>query len=185
MNLEQVLNDKTLSALSFLLIGLWAWARHQPALSGEKTRTILATILRVACGFLLVFASFDKILDPAQFSKMMVTCYDILPAALVPLASVVIPWLEFFTGVCLIAGFKWRGAALLFCGLMALYSGLIVWDLFHGIDCNCGCFKMDSTEKMTWWTVLRDTGFFTVGSIVLISPRTSAALDELRTSDPS
>ena len=182
MKLEGFLNDKTLSALGLFLAALWSWVRY--GLKGKGIDTI-ATLLRVACGLLLLFASFDKVLDPAQFAKMIKTCYDILPAALVPLAAVVIPWLELFTGACLILGFRWRGAALVFCFLMALYSLTIVWDLFNGVDCNCGCFKMDSQEKMTWWTVLRDTGFLAVGSLVLTSDRTLAALEDLFRSDPS
>jgi len=177
MTLEQFLNDKTLSALSLALVVLWAWARDR--------REILATVLRVACGFLLLFASFDKVQDPGQFSKMIVTCYDILPTALVPLAAVVIPWLELFTGLCLILGLRWRGASLVFCLLMAAYSLTIVWDLLHGVDCNCGCFKMDSSEKMTWWTVLRDLGFLAAGSIVLTAPKTRYSLDAWRDPEAS
>ena len=182
MKLEEVLNDKTLSALGLALIALWTWAHYGRK---QKGSVALVTLLRLACGLLLLFASFDKVLDPGQFSKMIKTCYDILPPALVPLAAVVIPWLELFTGACLILGFRWRGAALVFCSLMAVYSLTIVWDLFHGVDCNCGCFKMDSGEKMTWWTVLRDGVFFTAGFIVLTASRTLATLEDLFFSRPA
>jgi putative oxidoreductase len=186
MKIEQLLNDPVLSVLGLALVGLWAWTRSRSNARPEnKVGTALETLLRVACGALFLFASFDKILDPAQFSKMMVTCYNFLPAALVPLASVVIPWLECFTGISLILGFRWRGAALIFCGLMVLYTCAIVWDLAHGVDCSCGCFKMDSAEKMTGWTVLRDSVFFILGYIVMTSTRTLAALDDRLTSDAS
>jgi putative oxidoreductase len=180
MKYEEWFNDLTLSAISIVLIVLWLAVRQRtnPAnpLFGEKTA---ATVLRMACGLLLTAASLDKVGDALVFSRIIKECYNVLPDPLIPLAAVIIPWFEFFTGLCLITGTKWRGAALVFTGLMLVYALTISWDLLHGIDCNCGCFKMDSKEKMTWWTVLRDAGFFGMGLIVLVSPDTYAALDRL------
>jgi uncharacterized membrane protein YphA (DoxX/SURF4 family) len=178
MKIDEILNDKVLCAFSLLLILLWAGVKYRfyslPRMNGE---TAAATLLRIACGLLLFSASLDKIGDPVSFSDLIKECYKFLPALLVPLAAVVIPWLEFFAGLCLISGFRWRGAAFIFCGLMAVYSIAISWDVLHGIDCSCGCFDKNSTEKMTWWTVLRDVEFLGMGLIVLGSSRTYAALD--------
>ena len=167
------LTDPVLTVLAFSLVALWfvASARSKSSLQKGGSAPV-ATLLRIACGLLLVAASVDKVGDPATFAKIIHECYDILPAALVPLASVTIPWLEFFTGLCLVLGFRWRAAALIFCTLMAVYILTIGWDLSRGVDCNCGCFKMDSSEKMSIWTLLRDLGFLGMGFIVLVSPRT-------------
>lgn len=180
MSFAESLNDKTLSFAGFLLIALWASLKY-PLRSPARADWDIpaATLLRIACGLLLTGASLDKVGDPAGFLKIIKECYDVLPASLVPLAAVVIPWLEFFTGLCLLTGFQWRGAALVFCALMLVYTPTVTWDLLHGIDCNCGCFKMDSAEKMSWWTVLRDVGFLGMGCIVLFSPSTRLALDRL------
>ena len=173
MSIFELLNDKTLSGLGFLLILLWYGAKARlyswPNRDGETTA---ATLLRVVCGFILAGASLDKLGDPTLFSKIIKECYDIVPGPLVGPTTVVIPWLEFFSGLCLISGFKWRGAALIFCALMITYSCAITGDLLRGIDCNCGCFQMDSKEKMTWWSVARDLAFFVMGFIILVSPRT-------------
>ena len=178
MNPADWLTDPILTGVALFLLALWLLVSRQTAPGlAEGGSAPMATLLRVACGLLLVAASVDKVGDPATFAKIMRECYDILPAALVPLASVVIPWLEFFTGLCLVAGFRWRAAALLFCGLMVVYILTIGWDLSRGVDCNCGCFKMDSNEKMSFWTLLRDVGFLGMGFIVLVSPRTRLALD--------
>ncbi len=141
-------------------------------------KAIAATFLRVACGGLLVYASYDKLGDSARFSNIVAE-YHALPAALVPLAAVVVPWLEFFTGACLMAGFRWRGAAFVFCVLMAVYSLALGWNLAHGVEMNCGCFSMDSTEKVTWWTIGRDLLFLGMGLLVLTASHTYAALDRL------
>ncbi len=180
MKTDELLNDKVLCALSLFLVLVWAGAwRRLYTLPRLDTETAAATLLRIACGFLLAGASLDKLGDAGAFLGLIKECYFYVPAPLQPLAAVVIPWLEFFTGLCLISGFRWRGAALVFCVLMAAYTLAITWDVLHGIDCACGCFKTDSAERMTGWTVARDLLFFGDGFIVLTSPRTYLSGDQL------
>lgn len=180
MTVDEILNDKILCALSFLLILVWAATKKRllfiPKLEAE---TATVTLLRVACGFLLAGASLDKLGDAAGFSNFMKECYSFTPDTLRPLGAVVIPWLEFFTGLFLIFGVRWRSTVLIFCGLMAVYAVAISWDVLHGIDCTCGCFTTVSEEKMSAWSVLRDLLFFGMGWIVLVSRRAYAALDRL------
>ena len=141
-------------------------------------KKIAFTFSRLASGSILLYASLDKLGDPDKFSKMIEN-YHLLPMSLVPLAAVVIPWLEFFTGLFLAVGFKWRGAALLYCGLMAVYSFSLTWNLLNGVEMNCGCFSMDSTEKISWLTVGRDLGFLVLGLLALFAPATYADFDSL------
>src|SRR5258708_31163096 len=91
-------------------------------------QSALATFLRIACGLILVYASQDKIGYAEKFTGIIKE-YHILPKALVPLAAAVIPWLEFFTGICLAVGFKWRGAPLLFFRLMGVFFLALCWYL--------------------------------------------------------
>ena len=178
MNILELLNDKTLSGLSFFLILFWSGAKvHLYSWSRVEGEIATATLLRIVCGFILAGASLDKLGDPTAFSILIKECYGIVPVPIISPTAVVIPWFEFFTGLCLISGFRWRGASLMFCALMIIYSFAITQDLLKGIDCNCGCFKMDSKEKMTWWSVSRDMLFFAMGFIVLVSPRTLFSLD--------
>ncbi|HET9870114.1 MAG TPA: MauE/DoxX family redox-associated membrane protein [bacterium] len=137
------------------------------------------TLARLASGFILVLASLDKLGGAEKFSKM-VENYHALPADLVPLAAVVIPWLEFFTGLCLCLGWRARGAALVYCALMAVYATAIAANLLQGVDMNCGCFSMDSTEKISGWTLARDLGFLALGLAALFARRTYASLDAWR-----
>ena len=180
MNLGELLNDKVLCAASAFLLLLWAGAKFRlyslPRLEAE---TALSTLLRIACGFLLAAASLDKLGDATGFLDEIKECYFVIPESLQPLTAVVIPWLEFFTGLCLIFGLRWRAAALVFCGLMAVYSIVIFSDVLQGIDCNCGCFDKNSKEKMTWLTVIRDLLFGGMGFIVMTRPRTYLAPAEL------
>jgi uncharacterized membrane protein YphA (DoxX/SURF4 family) len=141
-------------------------------------KTLGFTLARLAAGLILLVASLDKLGGAEKFSKM-VENYHALPPELIPLAAVVIPWLEFFTGLCLCLGFKTRGAALVFSLLMAVYSVSLTVNLAQGVDMNCGCFSMDSTEKISAWTVARDLGFLLLGLAALCGPKTYAALDTL------
>jgi len=137
----------------------------------------IAAFLRIACGLILVWASQDKLGNAEKFSRV-VENYHVLPFLMIPLAAVVIPWLEFFTGMGLALGLRWRGAALMFCLLMAIYTISLSWNLLHGVEMNCGCFSMDSTEKITSWTVLRDGCFLTMGIFVLAREKTFAAIED-------
>jgi len=148
------------------------------------TRSNWGQSLKFFCGLVLAFASLDKLGNPHQFAEMVAN-FKVLPDSLVPLAGVVIPWLEFFAGLCLIFGIKWRGAALIFCGLMMVYILAMSWDLLSGIDVNCVCFKSDSTEKITWMTVLRDVLFLWAGFIVLMAQETASLLSFLIPPKPS
>ena len=180
MKIDEILTDPVLFGLSLLLLLLWSVAACSERLSKKNKWTLsTTTLLRVVCGLILAGASLDKIGDAAGFVNNIRECYKFLPASLVPLAGVVIPWLEFFAGIFLLVGFRWRAAALVFSALMLIYLWAVGWDLAHGIDCNCGCFNKDSAEKMTGWTFFRDLGFLGMGSVVLLSPVTFAALDSL------
>lgn len=183
MNIQAHLTDPLLCLLGFLFLILWTGVKYGLSRPTQKEKrlsheAVAATFFRVLCGFILVFASGDKLGNASAFTQMIIN-YQILSPALVPLAGVVIPWLEFFSGLFLIFGFRYRGAALVFCLLMGLYALAISFDLLRGLDINCGCGLTEPTENATWWSVIRDLEFFSMGFIVLVLPRSYAALDHL------
>jgi uncharacterized membrane protein YphA (DoxX/SURF4 family) len=135
------------------------------------------TAARLFCGAVLVYASSDKIGDAAGFIHY-VTGYLIIPKNLIPLAAAVLPWLEFLTGAGLMLGLRWRGALLVYCGLMVVYMIGLSVNLSLGVPIDCGCFPGE-TEKATWLTVLRDFALLVPGAFALASNRTRAALDTL------
>jgi len=179
MTLEQLLTDKPLCALGAVLLILWAWTRtRRPSMGGMDPLTLATTLIRVVCGCLLVLASYDKLGDAAHFAKA-VENYRVLPAALVPLAAVVLPWLEFFAGLCLALGWRHRAAAWILCLLMAAYSLSLSVNLLRGVEMNCSCFSKDSLEKVTGWTVLRDLFLLGLGWIVLTARTHAASVESL------
>lgn len=170
MKTAELLNDRNLVLLSAALLALHFRLQRRGTLRdifrGERPGT---TILRVTSGLILAGASLDKIGDPLGFYHHIKECFYFIPEDLQPLCAVVVPWVEFFTGLLILARFRVRGALLLFCALMTLYTLAIAWDVAHGIDCNCSCFDKTSTEKMTWLTVLRDLLFLGIGTRTLLA----------------
>jgi uncharacterized membrane protein YphA (DoxX/SURF4 family) len=135
-------------------------------------------VARIFCGFVFVYASLDKLGEAVLFAKI-IAAYQILPETIVPTAAVVIPWLEFFSGMALIAGYRWRGASLVYCGLMTGYTFGLGINLLRGVAMSCGCFSMLDSEPVTWWTVGRDMALLVPGLFVLICEKTRLALSSV------
>lgn len=171
MKAAELLNDRNLVLFSAVLLAFYFWAqRRSPKAGFFAGENLGTTVLRIAAGLTLTGASLDKIGDPLAFYHHLQECFYFIPKDLQPLTAVVIPWVEFFTGLLILLRFQRRGALLIFCVLMFLYTLSIGWDVAHGIDCNCSCFDKTSTEKMSWLTVLRDLLFLWIGTLTLLSP---------------
>jgi len=137
-----------------------------------------STLARLFCGAVFLYASFDKLGEAERFLAV-VKEYHVLPRDLEPLAAVVIPPLEALVGLALVTGFRRRGAALVYCGLLLCYSLGLSINLVRGVDMACGCFSMESLDKVTWWTVARDLALLAPGVVVLTDSEARASLDAL------
>ena len=122
-------------------------------------RTVCYHILRLVLGGVFLYASFDKILHPQAFSETVYN-YQVLPDAAVNLVALVLPWLEFLLGLCLVTGIWMPGAVLMTTGLLLVFIGALVFNLARGLDIHCGCFSTEAGgEPVGLMTVIRDLGF--------------------------
>ena len=121
-------------------------------------------VARLTLAGIFIYASLDKIAHPAAFAKDVYN-YQILPDALINLTALVLPWLELFLGLCLLAGIWLPGAVLTVNGLMVVFLAALVFNLARGLDINCGCFSTgsDAPAMSAGWYLLRDAGFLGVG----------------------
>jgi hypothetical protein len=121
-------------------------------------------VARLTLAGIFIYASLDKIAHPAAFAKDVYN-YQILPDALINLTALVLPWLELFLGLCLLAGIWLPGAVLTANGLLVVFLAALVFNLARGLDINCGCFSTGSEAPTmsAGWYLLRDMGFFAVG----------------------
>jgi len=99
-------------------------------------------IVRWILGVLLVGASLSKIANPQEF-YVSIAAYQIpLPAMLVRLAAMILPWLELLCGLLLL-GRIWTRAALVWSLVMfAVFVVATGQAWARGLDISCGCFNL-------------------------------------------
>jgi len=121
-------------------------------------------VARLILAGIFIYASLDKIAHPAAFAKDVYN-YQILPDVLINLTALVLPWLELFLGLCLLAGIWLPGAVLTANGLLIVFLAALVFNMARGLDINCGCFSTGSEAPAmsAGWYLLRDMGFFAMG----------------------
>ncbi len=106
----------------------------------------LAFLFRFFLGLLFIYASLDKIRHPAEFAKIVYN-FHILPGFLINIFAIILPWVEFLTGVFLILGIALESVAFLATVLLVIFMIALGVNLIRGIDINCGCFSTASSSK--------------------------------------
>ena len=115
-------------------------------------------------GLTFIYASYNKILFPAEFAKIIYG-YDLFPAVLINLIAITLPFLELVTGLALIAGVYPRSAVLIVNVLMVAFIILLTINLIRGHEFNCGCFELQNSEDSasSHTTILRDLFYLMLG----------------------
>ena len=130
-------------------------------------KNMLVLICRIFLGFLFIYASLEKILQPEEFAKQ-VGYYKALPIGLENLLAIVLPWTELIVGICLLAGLLVDGATLLSIIMNLVFILAISQAMLRGIDITCGCFKVSAdSEKLGLHTIIRDIIFLIMSFVVL------------------
>lgn len=115
-------------------------------------------------GLTFIYASYHKILFPADFAKIIYG-YDLFPNALINLIALILPFVELVAGLALISGVYPRSAALVVNALLAAFIILLSINLIRGHEFDCGCFAADNSGSTaaTAFTLLRDFIYFALG----------------------
>jgi len=137
-----------------------------------------AVPMRWYLGVLFIGACIHKISDPASFALDIAT-YDILPLAAINLVAITLPWIELFTGVMLIIGWRARSASLLVAAMMFVFLAALSIALSRGLDMSCGCFAAQGAEDdpISRMTLLRDVAWLSLALFVFSYDRGLAGLD--------
>jgi uncharacterized membrane protein len=81
--------------------------------------------------------------------------YGVLPEALVPAASWLLPPLELAVGAALLVPSCW--SSLVACGLLGLFTAVLVINLARGrTHIDCGCFQSGLRQELGWELVWRN-----------------------------
>jgi putative oxidoreductase len=125
--------------------------------------------VRWILGLTFIYASFHKIIAPAEFAKI-VYGYDLFPAVFINLIAIIIPFLELVAGLALVIGLYPRSAAIIVNALLMAYIIVLTINLIRGHEFDCGCFasgqsgRIDSPVLM----LVRDSIYFILGMPVIL-----------------
>ena len=111
---------------------------------------------RLGLGAVFMYASFDKMANPALFADI-IDNYRVLPFQLVNALAIFLPWLEFITGLLLFTG-KWvKGSLLIYTTLLVIFIIALAQALIRGLDISCGCFSVQpSSTSEVWIRIIED-----------------------------
>jgi len=129
----------------------------------------LYIMLRIILGIIFIWASWEKIIDPGGFARV-VKNYAILPEILINPVALFLPWVEAICGILLITGYLVKGSAFIVDTLMCVFILAFVINMFRGIDISCGCFSntlKPATKMEYFYDILRDFAILGVGIWIL------------------
>lgn len=128
------------------------------------THPWLTIRVQLALGAIFVAAALPKIADPPSFAHMIYN-YRILPAPLINIAALTMPWVELLTGLALILGVWVRPARWIITVLLVTFMIAIGFNLARNNAIDCGCFDVSAAGKTheeriqdMWFVIVRDTG---------------------------
>ena len=125
-------------------------------------------VTRFLLGATFIYASYHKILAPAEFAKV-VYGYGLFPGELINLIAIVLPFVELIAGLALILGFYPRSAAMIIMAMLIFFILILSLNLARGYEFDCGCFsvnKLFPTES-PWDTIARDIILLFLGVYVV------------------
>jgi uncharacterized membrane protein YphA (DoxX/SURF4 family) len=131
----------------------------------------------IALGALFIYASYDKILAPRDFARIIYHYRLVGPSAelgFLPanLLATVLPWVELVCGVLLITGLWRREAAVVTAAMLVVFVFAVGWALAQGIDIkNCGCFSVSSEGRAAGIKlILGDLGLLLAAVYLVVLP---------------
>jgi uncharacterized membrane protein YphA (DoxX/SURF4 family) len=134
-----------------------------------KNNSWIELAVRWILGITFIYASFHKIISPADFAKI-VYGYNLFPEMFINLIAIVIPFLELVAGFALIIGFYPRSTAIIINALLLAFITVLAINLIRGHEFDCGCFSADqggytSSAKVT---LVRDIIYFILGMQIVL-----------------
>ena len=134
-------------------------------LEKNNWQEIAVLVLRVVFGGMLIYAAWDKILQPHTFAHS-VMLYEVVGARASRWIAIWLPWLELVTGVFLILGIWLRASAQANILMMIVFLIAVSQAFYRGLDIDCGCFSSEGETKITSGKLLQNA-LLLAGSIVL------------------
>lgn len=135
--------------------------------------------VRLVLGAVFLVACYDKILDPAGFTRSILN-YRIVEPQTAMLVATVLPWMEFLAGLGLILGVYYRGSSLLIAAMMGLFTLVVLSAVLRGLDITCGCFTQDPNASKVGWMKVGENIVLTALAFVALLGTTTRFMIRLR-----
>ena len=140
---------------------------------------IVWVLLRLILGLAFILASIDKIINPEKFLEV-INNYNIVPQFISPIIAMVLPWLEFISGIFLIFGILTESSAAIVIILLIMFIYGVSVNLYRGSDIECGCFSLlFEGESIGLQTILRDMIFMCFAVILIFLNRNVLTIEKL------
>ena len=102
-------------------------------------------LLRFIIGAIFIYAAWGKLLNPIEFGRA-IRGYDLLPLYSISFLSVLMPFVEFVTGLFLILGIFKRGSSFIIMIMLVFFLFGLGQAYARGLSIDCGCFSVSTTE---------------------------------------
>ena len=148
--------------------------------SHPATRIALM-LIRFYLAFVFISACLHKLADPTSFAVDIAT-YQMLPLVFINPLAIVLPYVEFGTGIMLAIGLRARAAALMVCGMMLMFMIALSYALMHDLTISCGCFASNAaagSDPISGLTMLRDSAWLLLAVLVVIFDKIPLGIDAL------
>ena len=104
--------------------------------------------------------------------------FRLLPASVIPLMALLLPFFEILLGVYLLLGLFTRVTAWVVCVQFVVYGAAIASAVIRGIPANCGCFGPHDTATADWPHVGFDLFLAVLAALIALYAPGALALDE-------
>ena len=118
-----------------------------------KISTWVHWIIRFVLGLTFIWASWHKMMNPGEFAKIIYG-YGVFPEISINAIAIVLPYIEFISGICLISGILPKSALFIINALLTAFILLIGFNLARGHTFNCGCFSISEAGNASAWSLL-------------------------------
>ena len=128
----------------------------------------LTLIFRCILGAIFIYASWDKLLSPADFARVVYN-YRLLPEIFINIFTIILPWIELICGSLIIIGFLKKGSILIINLLLIAFFLAMAINLYRGIEIGCGCFSIGNiNDKISIFDLIRDLLMIGMGFYVYV-----------------
>jgi uncharacterized membrane protein YphA (DoxX/SURF4 family) len=139
---------------------------------------IISLLCRLFVGFIFLYASYDKIINPQDFAPF-VAQYEVAPLWTVNWGSAIFAWTEFIVSILLIIGWQIRPASFLASLMLIFFTGLMIYAGITGAGFDCGCFPGDAGHPAGYDAALRDVLFLIPAVLLFFRPGERFSIDAI------